>query len=207
LVLVPTWSNWTIVALSIVGGWRNRILLTWIWLPLAVLSCLPHKESRYLIPIVPFVAIAAAAGIRRVVDAATAPRANARAALVGAVVAPLVALAVLQDAGGWRLARSNEEVRLARLLNARGTDGLAVEQSWRLGGRPYLAVHEPLVDIDSPRLADAVSRRNAFKDVKWIALRQATARQLDAPELASLGFHRDPDWEGQSYWLFTRNGR
>ncbi len=206
-VTAAWWSNWTIVVLAIVGSWHSRILLTWTWLPLAVLSCLPHKESRYVIPIIPFVAIAAAAGIRRVVQAASAPDASGWTAVAGGFLAPLVLLASFQDAGGWRLARSNEEVRLARFLNARGRDGLAVEQSWRLGGGPYLSAHEPVVAIDAARLRDAVSRHNAFKDVKWIALREGTARRLDVLEMRSLGFERDLAWEGQGYWLFTRNAR
>lgn len=207
LVLIPAWSNWTIVALAIVGSWHKRILLAWTWLPIVVLSCLPHKESRYLIPAIPFVAIAAAVGIRRVLQVASAPDASRRAAVGGAFLAPLVLLACLQDAGGWRLARSNEEVRLAQFLNARGRDGLAVEQAWRLGGQPYLSAHEPLVDIDAARLRDAESRHDAFKDVKWIALKEGTARRLDVLEMRSLGFERDLDWKGHGYSLFTRSTR
>jgi hypothetical protein len=203
LILVPTWSNWTIVALAIIGSWRRRLLLTWTWLPLAVLSCLPHKESRYLIPIIPFVMIASALGIQRIMQAASAPDASRWAAVAGGFLTPLVLVASFQDAGGWRLARSNEEVRLARFLNARGGGGLAVEQSWRLGGRPYLSGHEPLVDIGDARLKDAVSRYNAFKDVRWIALKEATASRLDVLEMRSLGFERDLAWKGQAYSLFT----
>jgi hypothetical protein len=118
-----------------------------------------------------------------------------------------VLLAVLQEAGGWRLARSNEEVRLAMMLRNRGAGGFAVEQSWRLGGRPYLALHEPLVEIDDARLKDARSRRDAFKDVMWIALKERTARSLEIEEMWSLGFERDPEWTGQSYWLFRRRAR
>ena len=207
LVLVPTWSNWTIVALAILGSWNNRTLLAWTWLPLVLFSCLPHKESRYVIPIIPFVAIAAAAGIWRVVQATSAPDARGRAAVAGGFLAPLVLLSSLQDAGGWRLARSNEEVRLARFLNAQGPGGLAVEQSWRLGGRPYLSTHEPLVDIDAERLRDAAARHDAFKDVKWIALREETARRLDVLEMRSLGFERDLTWAGRGFWLFTRTAK
>jgi hypothetical protein len=205
--LVPAWSNWGIVALAVIGSWRSGVLAAWTWLPVALLSCLPHKEARYLIPVMPFLAISAAAGVHRVVQAARAPNPSRLATATGVALVPLIVLACLQEMGGWRLARSNEEVRLARFLDAQGRDGVAVEQAWRLGGQIYLSGHALIVDVNPERLRDARSRSEAFKDVRWIALTSASARQLDPVEMRALGFERDAAWEGQSYWLFTRGGR
>lgn len=207
VALVPAWSHWAIVGLAILGSWKSRVLLAWTWLPIALLSCLPHKESRYLIPVMPFVAIAAATGFHGVVQAARAPGPSRLATATGIALVPLVLLACLHDVGGWRLVRSNEEVRLAQFLNAQGREGIAVEQAWRLGGQPYLSTHDLIVDISPDRLRDARSRSDAFKDVRWIALTSASARRLDPAEMQALGFERDAAWQGQSYWLFTRIAR
>ena len=56
-----------IVVLAVVGTKPQRVLALWAWIPLAVLSALPHKEARYLIPITPFVCVLAVAGFSRVV--------------------------------------------------------------------------------------------------------------------------------------------
>ena len=205
VVLLPTWSNWPMVLLAILGTWNNRQLAVWTWLPIAMLSCLPHKESRYLIPIVPFLSIGAALGAEKLIRAGASGERRRNVTRWGAAsLVPLLIIACAHDAGGWRLARSNEEVRLARFLNSQGTDGVAVEAPWRLGGGPYLFTHEPIVEIRDERLRDAESRYQLLKDVRWIAVTSRTARRLDPGETRRLGFERDVRWSGQNYWLFTR---
>ena len=45
-----------------------RPAVWWAIVPIAILSALPHKESRYVIPVVPFVSICAAAGLTRAIQ-------------------------------------------------------------------------------------------------------------------------------------------
>lgn len=70
LTSLQHWTNWITAGFACVG-WRERALrqaVLWGALPIAILSALPHKESRYLIPMVPFIAICAASGIARAVQ-------------------------------------------------------------------------------------------------------------------------------------------
>jgi hypothetical protein len=198
LLLVPAWTSWTILALAILGTLKCRVLALWTWVPIVVLSCLPHKEARYLIPVIPFVAIAAARGTTRVLEFARRYGHTRPGAAAAGLAAPLLALALLHDAGGWRLPRSNEGVRLAQYLRQQGDGGLAVEQSWRIGGRLYLAHIDPLIEFDERLLEDHMAPR-----IRWIAVDVPTASRLD-PLLSSRGFRRDTSWRGNGYALFTR---
>jgi hypothetical protein len=203
LRLVPAWSNVVIVALAIAGSIGAPRVALWTWVPIVMLSFLPHKEERYLIPVMPFLAIAAARGIARTVITTRNRDASRSARTVGAFVLPVLILALLQEAGGWRLARANHGVRLVEHLRAQGVGGFAGEHTWRLGGRPYLHAFSPLIELDDARLRDAHSRAQAFKDVKWIVVRKATASRLDPAELERLGFS-PYEWEDVEYVTFAR---
>lgn len=204
LMLVSDWTTWTVFALAAIGSRLSRPVALWLWVPVVCLSLLPHKEARYLIPVIPFLSIAAAMGFWRIVEICGRVRHTRRGAAAGFAVLPLLLLSVLHDAGGWRLGRSNDDVTLARYIRAQGRGGVAVEQSWRVGGRPHLPDQEPFVELDDARLADAASRFQAFKDVRWIAVRSGTAARLDDAELAAHGFHRDNRWRAGNYVLFAR---
>jgi hypothetical protein len=204
LRLLPSWSNVVVVALAAVGthhAWRVGV---WTWVPIVALSAFPHKESRYVIPVIPFLAMAAAHGIVRLIALAQARAGTSeRARFAGGLILPLVILSVVQDAGGWRLARSNHAVGLAIHLRGKGGAGLAAEQMWRLGGRPYLHVFQPLVELDDERLRDESSRAAAFKDVEWIVVTVKTARRIPEAELARGGFDPYP-WTDAEYAVFRR---
>jgi hypothetical protein len=119
--------------------------------------------------------------------------------------APIFVLAVLDDVGGWRLSRSNEAIRLTQYIGAvNGGTGVAGQDLWRLGGRPYLWPLEPLVDITPDVLGDRVRLIAAVKDVKWVALRYRVARLGGDPAMHSVGFDRDPVWRGEDYVLYVR---
>ena len=58
---IPDWSNFFTVALGLLA-FRSRgawIPAFWAWIPVVVLSLLSHKEPRYLVPVLPFLALAA----------------------------------------------------------------------------------------------------------------------------------------------------
>ena len=205
LTIIPAWSTFMFVALALVGTSRRTPESWWLWLPIGVLSFLPHKESRYLLPVIPFLCISAARGFLTMSEwlARTTEIAGWRR-WGRALLAPLLILAVLHDLGGWRLSRSDEGVRLAEFLRVAGRPGLAAQDSWRLGGRPYLWTLEPVTDLAPEWLSDPPRLAAALKDVTWIALRSRVARTVGDRVLYDQGFERDPAWHGEDYVLYTR---
>ena len=205
LALIPAWTTFLFVGLAIAGTSRQHPESWWLWTPIALLSLLPHKESRYLIPVIPFFSIAAARGLLRTGEwmrrsaAATGWRRWARE-----LFAPALVLSVLHDMGGWRLVRSNEGVRLAESLRASPQSGVAAQDLWRLGGRPYLWRHEPLVEIPPELLDDPQATAAAVASVQSVALRARTGRTVGDRVLPPLGFERAAWWRGDDYVLYVR---
>ena len=208
LRIVPAWSAVMFVVLAIAGTRRRHPDSWWLWTPLALLSLLPHKESRYLIPIVPFLCIGAARGLVRAIDVLREPGTVTGPRLwVRELFAPLLILAVLHEAGGWRLPRTNDGVRLARHLQDNGGMGIAAQDFWNLGGRPYLWQQEPLVNIDAAVLARRDEAAAAIAGKTWVALRSRSARAGGDALVTSLGFARDPSWRSDEYVLYVRRER
>jgi hypothetical protein len=192
------WTNWIVAGFACLA-WKNpaaRPALIWTILPIVVLSALPHKENRYLIPVVPFLSIAAAAGI---IDAGRRARGSG-SARYRAAFAALLAAAALYELGEWRLRRSDDAVALARYV--RGADpqgGVGVDQLWRAGGRLYLSGRRTLVDL-APESIEAVARSG---EVSWLLLHVDTVnRQQLEPTLTAAGWRREVA-EGE-YLLFAR---
>ena len=204
LRIVPSWSTWVVVALALAGTARTRPDSWWLWLPIAILSVLPHKEGRYLLPVIPFLCRAAARGYLRLVEwLPSAADAKGWRAWGRDLFAPIFVLAVLHDTGGWRLTRSNEGIRLAEYLRQTHRAGVAVQDPWRLGGWPYLSPLDPIVEISPELLADPLRFAAAVQDVRWVAIRAREARTVGDPVLDAAGFERDA-WRGEDYVLYTR---
>lgn len=204
LRIIPGWTTVLFVLLAVAGSSRRYADTWWAWTPVLFLSLLPHKESRYLIPIIPFFSIAAARGFLRTAGwmrSATGRIGWRRVA--GDLFAPALFLAILHDGGGWRLGRSNEGIRLAKYLARSGAGGVAAQEIWRLGGRPYLRGHEPLMALP-PELLDDSSIATTVANARWVALRSGTARRNGDALMAPLGFVRDATWAGDDYVLYVR---
>ncbi len=205
LRIIPAWSTLVFVALALAGSSRRTPESWWLWLPIAMLSLLPHKESRYLLPVIPFLCIAAARGFLRVADwIGRSSEAIGWRGWGRDLFAPLFLLAVLHEIGGWRLIRSNEGIRLAHYLRVTGGVGIAAQDVWRLGGRPYLWPLEPIVEVSPTLLADPSELAAAVRDAKWVALRYRVARTAGDPAMHEIGFERDPAWHGEDYVLYVR---
>src|SRR5262249_15025500 len=109
LEFASQWTTWPVLALAVVGTRRDMLpAAVWAWLPILILSVLPHKEARYVIPAMPFVALLAANGVRAILTRWSVTAPGWHAAPVALVLA--LALGLVHDAGGWRLRRSNREV-------------------------------------------------------------------------------------------------
>jgi Alg9-like mannosyltransferase family len=194
LVLLPHWTNWTVFALAVAGSWRSRTLALWIWVPVVALSVLPHKETRYLIPVVPFLCIAAAVGFVDVTRYVQRHWPARPAGMAAALLLPYLALGAVQDAAGWRLRRTNREVALAKWLRDQEPGGVAMRDPWRAGGRVYLDRHPLIVGITDERLATPEERYDLLKDVRWAVVDRQLAGTLGREEMRALGFERDSRW-------------
>jgi hypothetical protein len=172
LTAVNGWTDLLVFTLAVVGTRRTTWQLAcWCWLPIVALSALPHKEPRYLIPVLPFVALLAAFGLRAVWRfirvAPTAPSSQRLAAAL-LVALPLRCVA---HAAAYHVNRSDAQVALASVLDARPeAQAIAVEQAWKFGGHLYFRLHRVVDDLSTEDLASAASlttatRRHAIRAV------------------------------------------
>ena len=124
---------------------KNRgFLPAWAFLaaPVAVLSCVPHKELRYLQGAIPFLALLGAAGL-------AALRRRWRPLLVTA----LVVLTVASEALGVRVltGKSMAAVAAARsIARDRSVRVVALSQAWAYGDRLYLGNLVEVRDLATP---------------------------------------------------------
>ena len=204
LRIIPGWTTVLFFLLGIAGSARRYPETWWTWTPLVLLSLLPHKEARYLIPLIPFFSIAAARGFLRLTTWTRTAAGDAPwRRFAGDLFAPALVLALAHEVGGWRLARSNEGIRLAAYLAESGEGGVAAQEVWRLGGRAYLNGHDPLVALPL-ELADGASTATAVANARWVALRSRSARSNGDSLMTSIGFIREAHWAGDDYVLYVR---
>ena len=179
-----------------------RVIDLWAWLPLLILSVLPHKEARYAIPIAPFVCLIATRGLILVV---TRLRANAAADWRPAALLGLLAVGLVQDIGHWRLPRSNADVEFATRVNAMLPTDVTVsaEQVWRLGGHLYFRSRQ-LVDLDPDRLPSPEYLWQQTPARAWLILDRRTTERFGLRDmLRARGYQRDQlTVEGSRYELW-----
>ena len=183
LVAVTDWTDFAVFALAVYATSRQTWRLgLWAWTPIVVLSLLPHKESRYLLPALPFVAALAAVGLWRISAVVANPEgARPPGRLAIWIVAGMCGSLVFQ-VSQMHVRRTDAAVRFASELarNAQ-IDVLAIEQHWGMGNRLYLRLVRNLVRLDSEHLRnqgdllEMVRRTNA----SWIALSQDTCRRVN----------------------------
>jgi hypothetical protein len=151
---------------------RQWSIALWTWVPVVVLSVLPHKEPRYLMPMIPFLALSAGigfAGITRRMLAAPRPAAGRMAAALWTAVALGAAL----EMRSFNFRRTDGDVRLAERLSEDGAlTGAAVEQLWRMGGHLYFPKNSTLIDLDRARFPERgfLASVVANPAITWILL-------------------------------------
>jgi hypothetical protein len=145
---INAWANVPYLVLGVLAlGLTERRAALWAWLPILLLSLLPHKEARYAIPVLPFLCVAVAHAFQHL-----ARKRLSRPALALLVFALLVA--VLFEVTNWRVRRTDDAVAIARHLAVLQPDGVAAEQLWRLGGRLYLRDITPVLEVQGAPTAD-----------------------------------------------------
>jgi hypothetical protein len=210
---VTSWTDPVIAALAVGGTarktWRPAL---WAWLPVLVLSLLPHKEARYLVPVMPFVAMLAgiklwdlAQAVRSRVDVSRTVAQRLALLLCAATIA-----SATYEVSRFHMRRSDDAVRLAHVFAASNVEGgLAVEQLWRMGGHLYLGRFQPLVSLDPATLRTPGGLRDAAGDParRWIALRLQTCGEECVSMLSSRGFEERRPPVPSEYRLFERVSR
>jgi hypothetical protein len=183
LAHVGSWSDVVVVGLAVFGTIRGAFgAAWWAWVPLVVLSALPHKEARYLVPAMPFVAMLAAVGFWALTrpSADDAPlRRPVRAQSLAMVIS--LALSGVYAVSRFDLVRTDSAVALARETAASpAVTGVGVEQLWRWGGRVYLGSLSTLLELDG-QLAQPgdLARIASEPSLSVIALRVETCARLD----------------------------
>jgi hypothetical protein len=203
------WINPALAVLAVIAVIAApRVTDLWAWLPILVLSALPHKEARYAIPVVPFVCLIATRGLLIAVTRLQQTGAPARRWHPIALLSLLV-VGFVQDAGHWRLPRTNADVRFAHLAHARLPAGtpVSVEQAWRLGGRLHLHPRG-VIDLDPGRLGDPAYIWQRTPAGAWIILDRNTSARANLGEpLRARGYEREPAVvEGSRYELWRPGG-
>jgi hypothetical protein len=184
----PTWSNIFAVAFFLVAAFRrNWEPALWVLLPVCLLSLLPHREERYLVPALPFFALAAAQGFRYLLLRFQQPGRERGALLV------MVALAgaVLFELEGARFRRSESAVDVARYVAGQpDARQVAIEQSWRAGSNLFLG-RIVLWDLDPRRVGERPYLWSLLSrsELQYVALRDESVRKAGLESvLDSAGF-------------------
>ncbi|MGR3319519.1 MAG: glycosyltransferase family 39 protein [Candidatus Anammoxibacter sp.] len=194
---VPVWTNIFVFGLAVLSfRLRKWHMLGWAFIPIFILSFLPHKEPRYLVPSIPFITILTAAFFWHILE-----KLNKRVAAGTIIAKPTIHAflviivllgSVLFEPNGYNLKRTENDVDIARyIVRQPELSGAAIEQNWRVGGMLYLWKLPTLKHILPVWVMnrDYVLKQVSAKDVKWAALKDRTINRYQYGEdLERLGY-------------------
>ncbi|MGR3220129.1 MAG: glycosyltransferase family 39 protein [Candidatus Anammoxibacter sp.] len=194
---VPVWTNIFIFGLAVLSfRIRKWHILGWAFIPILILSFLPHKEPRYLVASIPFITILAAAFFWRILEnpdkKTDSKTITAKPSIHAFLIILVLVGSVLFELNGYNLKRTENDVDIARYIISRPElSGAAIEQHWRVGGMLYLWKLPTLKHILPIWIMDRnyVLKQISAEDVKWAALTDRTIRRYRYGEdLARLGY-------------------
>lgn len=171
------------LALARDGRWYAAL---WVGTPMLLLSVLPHKEPRYLLPILPFWSAVAAMGAWRAIERM---RVSPRRELLAVGFVTLLAIGLLTEADRFRFRRSADAVKAMEFVAAQHPKAIAFEESWTGGGWLYLGSAR-LVDLqlrDMPGPGKALATVCQDPSIDWVVLRNRRASDF-ATAVAGCGF-------------------
>jgi len=205
-----SWADWVLLVFVAFGVTRAPLTIAiWFIVPVVCLSALPHKEARYLVPVMPFVSVLGGLGAWSVFSQDAAARRPGRSVSRRLAVAAAFVLALLLEVDGFRFRRSEAAVDAVRLVADRGAAKVvALERSWMAGGHLYLRGARSLLEIEESHLvnASALQRFLTTSGADYVGLQRDTlaARGYDAL-LLRLGFTElDPLSPPRAYRVFAR---
>jgi hypothetical protein len=207
LTHVSDWTNYFSFSLALIAAafrfWRPTL---WWLLPTLVLSFLPHKEARYLIPTLPFLALCAGYGLWEMSLRLERMRlVNARRVALVLWAGAFAAIAF--ELGGFRFRRTDRDVDLARRFSGDWhREGVALESPWRVGGRLYLPRAPGVVlAVDRESLAEDRYLQALASDrtVGWVLLISDGLEDRIVDVLTMHGY-READGTGSRYRVFHR---
>jgi hypothetical protein len=208
LLTAPWWSD--PFMLFLIGlGWRAapKPLRLWAFAPIAALSLFPHKEERYLVPVLPFLVLIAAAGSWRLLQSARFRAASRRPPL-----ALIVLLGVsLLEVEGFQFRRSEAAIDVARFLAARDNvrNVMMEEGTTTTGATLYLRPTIQVVNLDARRLGEASYFWGMVSgpETQYVVLRDSSLVPVFRDLLRQAGFVKVTGPEakrGERYRIFVR---
>jgi hypothetical protein len=192
LSYVLVWTNpfavlSVLVALFYGGTAARRYGALWVGIPLLLLSMLPHKEPRYLLPLLPFWCALASVGAW---EAIARLRPASRSELFAAGFLALFVVGMLVEADRFRFRRSADGVAAMQFVADQQPRAVAFDAAWAGGGRLYLGP-VPLMELhlQSPDAAER-SLATLCRDnvVDWVALQSREGVERSIGRLESCGF-------------------
>lgn len=218
LTTAHRWLTLPGLVLFLLGLRRTpRGILVWLGVPLLLLSFLPHKEHRYLVPYMGFAAIVMAHGLLRSIE--YLEHSGRKSARLGVALSALLLFTVLTGLDGQRFRRSDGAVRLAREIETitatREIPSVAFQQRWKAGSTIYMWRVGRVADLDPSRLraGDRAYLRERLLELspEFLGLdRDAARNPRNLEVLEALGYEsREGPWEhaNDPHWLFVRSSQ
>lgn len=217
VTIIPDWTNGAFLLLLLVSLRSIPIdLLNLIWIPLVLLSFLPHKEARYALPVIPFLAICLGAAFWDLLSKVNLQVRNGFGH-VSPLAKPLVlvflmTVGILFELDGFRFRRSEDAVDLARFLNSKdGVSAVAIQQLWKTGDRLYMNHIESIDDISPAYIGDFQYIREKIQSPKlqFVALQKRDLKRYGYLSLLRESGYQEvtfpTNWERNQYRLFQHN--
>jgi len=193
------WTNLFVIILAAAAlKWKNRFVALWAVFPIIILSILPHKEARYLIPVLPFWASLTALGfyswLERIMESKNLNEAARWKKLTQSslLLVFIFCASFILEIDGYRSRRSESAVDTARYItHQKGVEKIAIEQTWKAGGILYLHKIPAVLDISTDKINDTAyfSSIVTTEGLQYIILKARSISDFKLePILAQNGF-------------------
>jgi hypothetical protein len=214
LKLIPDWTNFAFVFMILLAfrslNWQ---IFQFVWIPIVLLSFLPHKESRYLLPVISFFSICLAASFWNLLQQLHSSERNKFLSFFRKphVILILLCVGILLELDGFRVRRTEAAVDMARFINEQGTSGAAIQQIWKTGGRIYMPHVQRLDDISPEFISDPKYLHKKISDpgIQFVALQKKDVKRYGYSEMLIQNGYQEASFPTASdrneYLLFRRH--